>query len=147
MKYSCSVEINRPLEQVVALWSDENNFKDWQSGFESITLLEGEAETKGAKSKIVLQQGKMRMELLETILVVDLPNEKSASYEHLHMTNIQTSRFKSLGNNKTEYISEVEYTQFNGFLPRLMSILFPGKFKAQSKKWMVQFKQFVETNT
>ncbi|MCP4441253.1 MAG: SRPBCC family protein [Aureispira sp.] len=147
MRYTCKVEINLPIDKVVELWSDENNFKEWQSGFQSITLLEGEAETKGAKSKIVLQQGKMRLELLETILVSDLPNEKTAIYEHIHMTNTQTSQFKALTENKTEYISEVEYTQFNGFLPKVMSILFPGKFKKQSKKWMVQFKNFAESTT
>lgn len=143
MKYACTVEINAPLEKVVKLWSDEDNFKEWQDGFESIELLEGSADTKGAKSKIILG-GKNRIELIETILVSNLPNKKTALYEHIHMTNTQTSHFEALENNKTRYTSEVEYTQFNGLMIKLMAKLFPSKFKAQSQKWMEQFKDFVE---
>lgn len=143
MKYICTVEIDAPLEKVVKLWSDERNFKEWQDGFESIELLEGIADTKGAKSKIVLG-GKNHIELIETILSNNLPAEKTARYEHIHMTNTQTSRFEALENNKTLYSSEVEYTQFNGLMIKLMAKLFPSKFKAQSQKWMEQFKRFIE---
>ena len=36
MKYTCTVEIDAPLEKVVSLWKDETYFKEWQDGFESI---------------------------------------------------------------------------------------------------------------
>ena len=84
------------------------------------------------------------MELFETILSLNLPEEKVALYEHIHMTNTQSSRFKSIENNRTLYTSEVEYTKFNGFLVKLMAKFFPGKFKEQSQKWMNQFKEFAE---
>lgn len=143
MKYTCTIEINAPLEKVVALWENEGHFKDWQDGFESIEHLEGIPHTKGAKSKIVLD-GKHRIELLETIISNNLPKEKVALYEHIHMTNTQASRFESIGNNKTLYTSEVEYIQFNGFFIKLIAYFFPSKFKGQSQKWMNQFKVFVE---
>lgn len=144
MKYTCTVEIEAPLSEVVALWDNENHFKDWQDGFESIEHVEGTPHTKGAKSLIVFQ-GKNRMELRETILSNNLPGEKIALYEHIHMTNTQASRFTSIGDSKTLYTSEVEYLKFNGFLVKLMAKLFPGKFKGQSQKWMDQFKAFVES--
>ena len=144
MKYICTVEINASLEKVVALWNNEAYFKEWQDGFKHIELLEGIANTKGARSKIILAD-KRRIELIETILSINLPHEKTALYEHIHMTNTQTSRFKKIEADKTLYTSEVEYTKFNGFLIKLMARLFPGKFKAQSQKWMDQFKQFVES--
>jgi len=65
-------------------------------------------------------------------------------YEHTHMINTQSSRFCELGPNQTEYTSEVVYTQFNGIMMKVMSKLFPGKFKGQSEKWMQQFKEFAE---
>ncbi len=143
MKYTCTVDINLPIDKVAALWDNENNFKEWQDGFESIEHLSGTPNSKGAKSKIILN-GKRKIELLETIILSDLPNEKIALYEHSHMTNTQTTRFKSIGQNKTQYISEVEYTKFNGFMIKLMAKLFPSKFKEQSQKWMNQFKEFAE---
>ena len=33
MKYTCSVEINLPIERVVELWIDETNFEKWQGCF------------------------------------------------------------------------------------------------------------------
>ncbi|MFK7807315.1 MAG: SRPBCC family protein [Saprospiraceae bacterium] len=145
MKYTCTVEINKPLEQAVRLWENEDHFKEWQDGFESIEHLSGTPNTKGATAKIILQD-KRRIELLETIMVSNLPEEKTALYVHDHMTNTQTTRFKKLSNDKTLYISEVEYTKLNGIMIKLMAMLFPGKFKQQSQKWMDQFKAFAEGN-
>ena len=143
MKYQCTVHINLPIDKVVSLWSNEDYFKEWQDGFESIEYLSGTPNTKGATSKIIFN-GKHKMELLETIISTNLPNEKVGLYEHIHMTNTQTSRFIAIDEHTTQYISEVEYTKFNGFMIKLMAKLFPGKFKQQSQKWMDQFKDFAE---
>lgn len=143
MKYTCTIDINLPLDKTVALWSDENNFKEWQDGFKSIEHLSGTPNTEGAKSKIILQE-KKRLELIETLISVDLPKEKTALYEHIKMTNTQTSRFIAIDQNNTRYISEVEYTKFNGIMIKLMAKLFPSMFKMQSQKWMNQFKEFAE---
>lgn len=143
MKYTCTIEIEAPIEKVVELWRDDKYFKEWQDGFQSIELLEGTPEQVGAKSRIILD-GQNRIELIETILLANLPIEKIARYEHIHMVNTQASRFETLANNRTLYTSEVEYTKFNGLLIKVMAKLFPGKFKAQSQKWMDQFKSFVE---
>ena len=143
MKYSCTVEINQPIHKTVALWENENNFKEWQDGFESIEHLSGTRNEKGAKSKIILN-GKRKIELVETIILNDLPKEKTALYEHINMTNTQTTRFKEISFNKTQLISEVEYTKFNGFLIKMIAKVFPNKFKQQSQKWLIQFKTFAE---
>jgi uncharacterized membrane protein len=143
MKYSCSIEINAPIDKVVSLWENEDYFKEWQEGFERIEHLEGTPHTNGAKSKIILNQ-KVRIELLETIISNDLPKEKIGLYEHIHMTNTQASRFETLSNGNTLYTSEVEYTKFNGFMIKMMAMFFPSKFKEQSQKWMEEFKLFVE---
>jgi len=143
LKYTCTIQINAPLDKVVSLWENEAYFKEWQDGFESFTHLEGIPNTKNAKSKIVLNDNQ-RIELIETIITNNLPQEKTALYEHIHMTNTQTSRFEALDDQNTLYISEVEYIQFNGWMIKLMAKFFPGKFKGQSEKWMKQFKAFVE---
>jgi uncharacterized membrane protein len=143
MKYKCTIDINLPIDKVAALWSNEAYFKEWQDGFESIEHISGTPNTKGAKSKIIFN-GKHKMELLETIISSNLPNEKVGLYEHIHMTNTQTSSFIAIDEHTTQYTSEVEYTKFNGFMIKLMAKLFPGKFKQQSQKWMNQFKSFAE---
>ncbi|NND94765.1 MAG: SRPBCC family protein [Flavobacteriales bacterium] len=146
MKYQCSVDIDAPIHLVVNLWKDESLFGKWQDGFQSTELLEGLADEVGAKSKIIYQQGNKRLELKETIISNSLPEEKTARYDHVHMSNTQTSRFESLSENRTRYISEVDYISFHSLLPKLMAKLFPSMFKKQSQKWMNQFKGFVETH-
>ena len=145
MKFSCSIEIEAPIKLVIALWDNEKYFAQWQDGFQSIEHLQGKPNKVGAKSRIKLNQGKREIVLIETIIENNLPSKKSALYEHLHMSNIQTSRFEEINEKRTRYISEVEYVKFNGFVPKLMSKLFPRMFKKQSQKWMNQFKAFAET--
>ena len=137
MKYTCTIEIKLPVEKVAELWNNKNYFKEWQDGFKSIERISGIPDTEGAKSKIIFSD-KQTIELTETIISSNLPEEKIALYEHIHMTNTQTTRFQAIDDQKTLYVSEVEYTQFNGLMIKLMAKLFPGKFKAQSQKWMKQ---------
>ena len=143
MKYICQVEIDLNIEKVVELWSDESLFHNWQDGFTSIEHLSGKPNTVGAKSKIIFDD-KHHIELLETIQSINLPHEKTGLYEHIHMTNTNRTTFESIGEGKTMYVSEVEYIKFNGFMIKMFAKLFPSKFKAQSQKWMNQFKVFVE---
>ncbi len=146
MKYICTIEIERPITEVVKLWSDEKHYDQWQDGFQSIDVLSGTPGAIGTTSKILLQHGKRKMELIETIISNNLPTEKKALYEHVHMTNTQTTMFEAISENITRYISEVEYTKFNGFFPKLMGRFFSGVFKKQSQKWMEQFKVFAENS-
>ena len=145
MEYTCTVEIDLAIEKVASLWADENHFEKWQDGFQSTVHLEGQPGSVGAKSRIVYQQGKRKIELIETIISNNLPQEKKALYEHVHMTNTQTTKFERISEDKTRYISVVNYTKFSGFMPKLMAKLFPGMFKNQSQKWMDQFKVFAES--
>ena len=142
MKFSCEIEIYAPLEQVAALWFDESNNKHWQDGFESSKLVTGEKNEVDSKSLLTYNNGKMILE--ETILLYNYPLEKKGLYEHKHMSNTQHTKFKDLGNNKTLYLSEVDYIAFHHFMPRLLFKLFPSMFKKMSMKWMKQFKTFAE---
>lgn len=124
MKYTCTIDIDLAIDKVVELWTDENHFNKWQDGFKSIELLDEEQDKVGAKSKIYFQQGKRKMELVETIITNNLPKEKKALYDHRDMENTQSTRFEIITVNKTRYISEVDYTQFNGFIPNMMAKFF-----------------------
>lgn len=144
MKFTCKVVINRPLAEVVALWQDENHFKEWQSGFQRIEHISGTPGTAGAQSKIFLDDGRHKMELLQTVQTANLPDEHKVLVEHKHMDNIQVTRFKALGPNQTEYSSEIDYFKMKAFIPKLMAFLMPGVFRKQVQKWLDQFKAFAE---
>ncbi|MFT5167974.1 MAG: putative membrane protein [Saprospiraceae bacterium] len=144
MKFKCSVTINSPLDKVVELFINPKNLKEYQDGFIKKELISGVAGQADAISKMYYKQGRGTMELTETIIANNLPEEFFSKYHHKHMDNTMRCNFTALGNNETRYDSELEYTAFRGILPRIMAYLFPGIFKKQVQKWLNNFKTFAE---
>ncbi|MBT8274335.1 MAG: SRPBCC family protein [Bacteroidia bacterium] len=142
MKFSCSVNIKQSKEKVAQYFADPTLLHHFQDGFKSKTLISGVEGEKGAKSTMVYE----KLELLETILENNLPDEFHALYEHKHMTNTMRVNFETLADGSTEYTSEIDYTKFNGFMIKLIAKLFPGMFRKQVLKWMLQFKDYCENN-
>ncbi len=84
--------------------------------------------------------------MTETILQNDLPHFSEALYEHKFMVNTMRSELKEVSPDTTEYTSAIEYTKFNGWLPKLMTFFMPGVFRKQVQKWLDQFKEFAESH-
>jgi uncharacterized membrane protein len=147
MEFTCTVDIDAPRERVVAIFQDPENLKYWQEGFISAEHLEGEKGRTGAISRLRYKMGKREMDLMETILKNDLPHEFVGLYVHEHMSNTMTNTFKELPNGHTRYTAHLHYTEFHGFMIKVMAFLFPGMFKRQVQKWLDRFKVFVEKQT
>ena len=144
MEFSCSVDINQPINRVVELWSDPENLKHWQDGFVSMEHLSGTPGQVGAKTKLVYTAGKKPFDLIETITTMNLPFEMSGVYEAKSMSNTMTNRFTEVSENVTRYETEIEYTRFTGIMIKVMAFLMPGIFQKQVQKWLNQFKAFAE---
>ncbi|MDP8208624.1 MAG: SRPBCC family protein [Candidatus Electryonea clarkiae] len=144
MKFTCFVEIDLPIDEVIGLYDNVENLKEWQDGFVSHEHLSGTPGESGAKSIFIYKAGRNVIELIETIKVKNLPQEFIGTYEATSMVNTMSNRFTALGENRSRYDAEIEYTRFNGFLPKMMALLMPGVFKKQTQKWLNQFKVFAE---
>ena len=147
MKFSCDVEIDLPINKVVELFNNPDNLKEWQDGFEGIEHISGTPGDDGAKTKMFYKSGKRDIILTETILVNDLPDEFTGKYEAKEMVNTMKNTFHIISENKTRWNAEIEYTEFRGFIPKLMAKLMPGMFKKQVQKWLNQFKSFAENQS
>jgi hypothetical protein len=147
MKFKTEVTINRPLEIVVKYFSDPQYLEFYQDGFLRKDLISGESGQEKAVSKMYYQQGKREMELEETILNQNLPDHFKGYYHHKHMDNTMEARFKAIDKNTTHYESEIHYTAFRGFMPKLLSIIGKSMFRKQVRKWMYNFKIFVEAQS
>ena len=141
MKFRCDIIIDSSLHHVVNIFKNPVHLVHYQDDFISKTLISGDEGVIGAISNMVYK----KLELKETVLINNLPEEFKALYEHKHMTNTMRVMFKAVSEEKTQYISEIEYTKFNGLLIKLMATLFPGIFKKQVYKWMTQFKVYTES--
>ncbi len=139
MKFTCSIKIEKPIDKVVQLFDNPDNMKEWQDGFVRLDHVSGNAGQVGAKSNLIYKN----MELLETILIKESTRMKGL-YEHKHMVNTMDNRFSSLGESKTRWDVEIDYTKFNGIIPKLMSLLMPSLFRKQVEKWLFKFKKFAE---
>ena len=144
MKIKGKIEIAKPRDVVVKYFADPSYLGEYQDGFQSKTLIEGESGKDGAISLMHYKAGKREMELQETITSNQLPDSFEAFYHHIHMDNTMKCTFSELDSNHTLYEYEFEYTRINWVMPRLMAILFPGMYRKQGEKWMRQFKEFVE---
>jgi len=144
MKFTGSVEVNRPLQMVADLWADPSNLGEFQEGFVRKELVSGNEGQDGAVSKMFYASRNKEMELTETVVSNRLPNSFEAHYHHTHMDNTLKTTFTALSESVTRYDAEGEYLAFRGFMPRLMARLFPGVFAKQAQKWMDNFKEFAE---
>ena len=144
MKFTGSIDINQPLQMVVALFADPANLGEYQEGFVKKELLSGTAGEDGAVSKMYYKDGKREMELEETITANRLPHTFEAKYHHVHMDNTLKCTFTAISDSVTRYETEVEYTRMAWIMPKLISIIFRGMYRKQGEKWMLNFKNFAE---
>jgi len=144
MKFTCSVDIDLPIDRVIELFDNVDNLKHWQDGFIGHEHVSGVPGETGAISHFKYKSGKREIGLTETIYTNELPVEFAALYEAKEMTNTMSNKFSSLSENRTHYIAEVNYIKFNGFMVKMMVAIFPGMFKKQVQKWLDQFKEFCE---
>lgn len=142
MKYSVSIEIDKPINEVIALFDNPDNLKKWMDGLQSFEHLSGTPGEVGAKSLLKFKMGKRDIEMIETVTVRNLPEEFSGTYEAKGVFNIVKNKFVALPNNRTKYTTEQEF-QMKGFM-KIIGALMPGAFKKQSMKYLKDFKAFAE---
>jgi len=144
MKFEASIDINVPVDTAVALFNDPSRYKDWQSGFVSYETISGKPRTAGAVSIVKYINGRHKIELTETIRVMNPPAEITGLYEHKHGSNTMINIFTALPGNATRYTTGVGDMKTKGFLPGLMAFLMPGMMKKRNQEWLEHFKAFAE---
>ncbi|MBC9798544.1 SRPBCC family protein [Sinomicrobium weinanense] len=142
MKFSESIEIDRPVETVVRLFTNPDHLGQWMDGFQNIEHLSGTPGTQGAKSRLTFQTGKRKMEMTETITAIDLPKEMSFTYDAGTVFNTVRNRFEKLKENRTRLVVDTEY-RFKGIM-KFIAPLMSGVFKKQTRKYLGDFKEFAE---
>jgi hypothetical protein len=140
MKFVCNILINKSINEVSKYFEDPEALKYSQDGFIKTEHISGDEGKPGAKSKLIYK----KFDLIETIIHNNLPNEFYATYEHEKMTNTMRSNFIAINKNKTNLTATIEYTEFKGFVIKLIAKAFPGMFKKQVDKWLIRFKDYCE---
>lgn len=143
MRYQTELVINLPLDRVIELFDSFENLKLWQEGLVSHEHLSGEPGQPGARTKLLYDMGRRRVEMIETILTRDLPDEFSGTYDAKGVHNIVKNYFHDQGET-TRWVLDSDF-RFHGMM-RLMSIFMPSSmFKKQTRQTMEAFKKFAES--
>ena len=142
MNYTVEIEINKPIDEVVKLFDNEDNLFKWMEGLQSIEHLTGEPGANGSTAKMIFKQGKREIQMIETVISLNLPEEFIASYEAKGVYNLAKVSFLPIGDNKTKYVTEQEF-QLKGFM-KVFGWIMPGAFKKQTAKYLQKFKEFAE---
>lgn len=153
MKYTVSIEIARPREEVAQLLADPAHLPKWLRGMVLHEPLSGEHGHVGTRSRVVLQMGQQQFEATETITrrePADLRGIPQGSVVHFEreivgggMWSAARERLTEAAPDRTLWVSENEY-RFSGVLMRLVGFLMPGAFRKQSLQHMQDFKAFAE---
>ena len=153
MKYTVSIEIALPREQVAQLLADPTRLPKWLRGLVLHEPLSGIHGQVGTQSRVVMQMGQQTFECTETITrrePADLRSIPKASVVHFEreivgegMWSAARERLTEAGPTMTLWVSENEY-RFSGLMMRLVGFLMPGAFRKQSLQHMQDFKAFAE---
>ncbi|WP_373059207.1 SRPBCC family protein [Zunongwangia sp. H14] len=142
MDYTLEIEIDLPRTEVVKKFEDPNNLKCWQRGLLSFKPLTGTMGEEGATNAYRFTMGKREIEMTETIIKNNLPQEYHATYDAKGVHNIQENFFTEISNNRTKWVSHSIF-KFSGFM-KIIGFTMPGSFKKQSLQYMQDFKAFAE---
>lgn len=153
MKYTVSIEIALPLEEVAQLLADPTQIPKWLRGIVLHEPLNGMHGQVGTQSRVVMLMGEQKFEATETITrrePADLHGIPKGSVVHFDreivaegMWSAARERLTEASPNTTLWVSENEY-RFSGLLMRLVGLLMPGTFRKQSQQHMQDFKAFAE---
>ncbi len=142
MRYTTTIEIDKPLDEVVALFDNIENYEHWMTGLQDFQVIDGQPGHEGTKVKYRFKMGNREIGMIEVVEKRDLPNEYKVSYYTKGVRNTVKNIFEKIDSASTKYTTENEF-HFEGFM-KLLGFLLPNLFKKQSLKYQVDFKKFVE---
>lgn len=139
LEFQLETEINRPIYEVVKLFTDRSQYMKWQPGLLSSDLV---TEHPHPTYDLLLQFGRRKMKMKETILENNLPASYKVHYQTKGVANDIHITFESLSPASTRYISR-ETFRFTGLMNIVGTFMRDG-FKKQSSIIMNNFKQYAE---
>ena len=142
MKYTCELVVNLPRQRMIELFDNPDNMYKWQPGLVSFEHTSGEEGQSGAKSKLLYDMNGRKVEMVETILSRNLPDEFSGTYEVKGVYNLVENHFYEDGPERTRWVMNTEF-HFSGLM-KVIAFFMGGSFRKQSMEFMQNFKKFAE---
>ena len=143
MRYQIEITIDLPRDRMIELFDSFENLKEWQEGLISYEHLSGEAGKPGAKTRLRYKMGRRKMDMIETIIARNMPDEFSGTYDASGVHNIVQNFFYDDGE-QTRWVLDSEF-QFRGFMRIVSFFMGESRFQNQTRSSMESFKRFAES--
>ena len=121
MKYTTEIIVDLPRKEFIQKLDNPDNMKHWMRGLTSYEVISGEPGQEGARMNMKFKMGKRDMEMVETIIKSNFPEEFHATYDAKGVHNIQRNSFHEVNENQTKWVSESEF-QFASFGMKAMAL-------------------------
>lgn len=139
IQFTLDTEINKPVKEVVRLFKDRSRYQEWQPGLLEIEEVPGQTHP---TYNLLMQFGRRKMKMKETILEQNLPASYKVHYLTKGVENTVQVSFEPISDTRTRYISS-ETFRFKGIM-KLIAGNMQDNFKKQSSIIMNNFKRFAE---
>lgn len=108
MRVEHAIEIERPLDEVWALFDDPSKQPEWLGMEKSLTQVKGKGNEKGAVQSVIFERSSGETELTVTILDRKAPTRLVARYEGMQVPFELTSTFTAIDDDTTEWHCEID---------------------------------------
>jgi len=146
LSYTSEIIINKPIITCFTEIVNLDSMKHWQEGLISFAHISGTPRKIGSTIQLNYQFGKRKMELTESVTHRKDNHSIHFNFDTKMMYNVQQNFFEIIDDDTTKWISHNQFLPRN-FTSRIMLFLMPKAFKKQSKKYLVNFKNYVENGT
>lgn len=143
MQYTCEIVINKPVEEVIALFDNPDYIAKWQPTFQGLEVLSGEPGGVGSKTRLDYLENGRKREMIETILTHNLPDDLTTTYETGGVFNHVSNRFIAEAPDRTRWVLESDF-QFTNIPMKVIGFVMRGAFPKETQATMQRFKEFAE---
>lgn len=140
MKFHLETEIQKPIDEVVQLFTNRDLMSRWQPGLIHNEIKKGHSENR--TYNLTYRIGRRNLVITETILEDSLPDHYLVKFRLKGIRNTVKHQFKPQEKNTTRWIAEYDYS-FRGLM-WLISFNMNAGLEQQSKMIMRNFRSFAE---
>lgn len=146
LSYTSEIIINKPVATCFSAIVNLDSMKHWQDGLISIEHISGRPREIGSVMILNYLFGKRKMKLTESVTHRENNSSIHFNFDTKIMHNIQRNSFEAIDKTTTKWTSENEFFP-RSFSARIMLFLMPKAFKKQTRKYLTNFKNYVENGT
>lgn len=142
-EYSHEVIINRPIDEVITLFTKPEHFTKWQPNLSEYEVYEGDPCCTESKARIRMEFKRGDdLKMVETVVENNLPENYEVRYNSEGINIKQFNHFEEAGGGKTLYRVSQQYNTDG--LMKLVKLFKPNYFEKQSERFVKAFKDYAE---